>query len=82
MPLINTSDPFTRQASIDYWCFHSPYNKLVKKSYARLGYWDDLESGTAEWAKDYGEGKMSEREFDKAAQARVAREYERKFERR
>lgn len=30
-----TNEPCTAQ-SMDYFCFHSPYNKLVQKSYARL----------------------------------------------
>lgn len=31
----NNADCFDA-ATLDFWCFHAPYNKLVQKSYARL----------------------------------------------
>mmetsp|Transcript_20173 Transcript_20173/g.42039 ORF Transcript_20173/g.42039 Transcript_20173/m.42039 type:complete len:1034 (+) Transcript_20173:173-3274(+) len=67
---------FKREEDVDFWCFHAPYNKLVKKSFARLAYWDDVEAGLGGWREE----GWSDREFDKEAQARVEREYQTKFE--
>jgi len=41
---INANKKAISVPNIDYFCFHSPYSKLVQKSFMKL-YWNDLKNG-------------------------------------
>ncbi|GMI01618.1 hypothetical protein TrVE_jg9820 [Triparma verrucosa] len=56
-----------------YWVFHAPYNKLVRKSFSRLQYYDDP---AAPWCAGLD---IEGRDYDKLAQKRVEKDFNKKM---
>ena len=84
-----TSQPFTAE-SPDYWVFHSPYNKLVQKSFGRLFLIDlrrrheageevNLEGFKKEWLTQPIEETYSDKALERALKTISAAAYEQRF---
>lgn len=85
------SKPFDAK-SPDFWVFHSPYNKLVQKSYGRLFLMDSRHRNEAggekknedsealqEWLTKPIEETYSDRALEKALKTLSAKAYEQRF---